>query len=134
MKTYATASIPKYLLYTFSLVRLEEVCKENLVVLKALRYSENQVVCKLYGAQEDIRAAIKNLYQEINEDCKEHAELIKKVQKRIPNELSEYAEAFNDDESYQKNFEDFAGKYMRHCTINNLEPHPEVSEVSDTAH
>ena len=55
MKIYATASIPKYLLYTFSLIKLEEICQENLVTLKAIRYAENQIVCKLYGFKEDIK-------------------------------------------------------------------------------
>jgi gas vesicle protein len=128
MKTYATASIPKYLLYTFSLIRLEEICQENFVNLKAIRYSENQVVCKLYGSKEDIKEAIKGLYSEINEECKNNADLIKKTQKKIPEELKQYVEELNNHENYKKNFEKLADRYIRHCTLNDINPHPEVSE------
>lgn len=128
MKIYATASIPKYLLYTFSLIKLEEICQENLVTLKAIRYAENQIVCKLYGFKEDIKEAIKSLYTQINEDCKEKATHLKRSQKRIPDELQEYVEALNDDENYRRNFEEFADKYMKHCVLNDINPHPEVSE------
>ncbi len=128
MKTYATASIPKYLLYTFSLIRLEEICLENLVALKALRYNENQVVCKLYGLKEDIREAIKSLYNEINEDCKDKADLIKKAKKQIPEELQEYRELFADDENYKKSFEKHADQYIKDCALNDIDPHPEVFE------
>jgi DNA-directed RNA polymerase delta subunit len=128
MKTYATASIPKYLLYSFSVIRLEEICLENLVSLKAIRYGENQIICKLYGFKEDIKETIKNLYTEINEDCKNKADIIKKAQKRIPNELKEYVDALNDDENYKKNFEKHADRYIRHCNLNDINPHPEVSE------
>jgi hypothetical protein len=128
MKIYATASIPKYLLYTFSLIKLEEICQENLVTLKAIRYAENQIVCKLYGFKEDIKEALKILYTQINEDCKEKATHLKRSQKRIPDELQEYVEALNDDENYRRNFEEFADKYMKHCVLNDINPHPEVSE------
>lgn len=128
MKTYATASIPKYLLYTFSLIRLEEICQENLVALKAIRYTENQVICKLHGFKEDIKEAIKNLYTEINDDCKDKADLIRKTQKKIPEELKEYVEALNDEENYKKNYEKLADRYMRHCNLHDINPHPEVSE------
>ena len=128
MKTYATASIPKYLLYTFSLIRLEEICLENLVSLKAIRYSESQVICKLYGFKEDIKEAIKALYKEINEECKNNADLIKKTQKKIPEELKEYVDHLKDDSHYKESFEKIADRYIRHCNINSVEPHPEVSE------
>lgn len=128
MKIYATASIPKYLLYTFSLVRLEEICQENLVTLKAVRYSDSQIVCKLYGFKEDIKESLKNLYTQINEECKEKAINLKRSQKRIPDELQEYVEALNDDENYRRNFDKFADKYMKHCVLNDINPHPEVSE------
>ena len=128
MKNYATASIPKYLLYTFSLIRLEEICLENQVALKAIRYAENQVICKLYGSQEDIKAAIKNLYSEINEDCKKHSHTIKKASKIIPSDLREYEITLSDDEKYQKNFARQADKYMKHCALNDINPHPEVFE------
>lgn len=128
MKIYATASIPKYLLYTFSLIKLEEICQENLVTLKAIRYAENQIACKLYGFKEDIKEAIKSLYTQINEDCKEKATNLKRSQKRIPDELQEYVEVLNDDENYRRNFEEFADKYMKHCVLNDINPHPEVSE------
>lgn len=128
MKTFATASIPKYLLYTFSVIRLEEICQENLVSLKAIRYTEDQIVCKLHGLKENIKEAIKNLYTEINEECKTNADLIKKTQKRIPEELKEYVKALDNDDSYKKNYDEFASRYIRHCTLNDIEPHPEVSE------
>jgi hypothetical protein len=128
MKTYATASIPKYLLYSFSLIKLEEICQENLVVLKAIRYTENQVICKLYGFKDDIKDAIKSLYTEINEDCKDKAGLIKKTQRRIPEQLKEYIEVLDNDENYKKNFRKFADSYIKHCNLHDISPHPEVSE------
>ena len=128
MKTFATASIPKYLLYTFSVIRLEEICQENLVALKAIRYTENQIVCKLHGRKEDIKEAIKNLYSEINEDCKNKAAMIKKAQKKIPEELKEYVDALENEADYQENYSKLVDRYIRHCTLNNIKPHPELNE------
>lgn len=128
MKIYATASIPKYLLYSFSLVRLEEICLENLVCLKAIRYSQNQIICKLYGNKDDIKEAIKALYQEINEECKNQIDLIKQSKKVIPEAIQQYSELLNNDAIYKEEFDKQAQNYIRNCQINDITPHPEVSE------
>ena len=58
----------------------------------------------------------------------EKASLIKKSQKKTPDELKEYVEALDNEASYQKNYDKHLDRYMRHCILNDIEPHPEVSE------
>ncbi|MDA0772643.1 MAG: hypothetical protein O3C63_06835 [Cyanobacteria bacterium] len=124
METYASATLPKYLLNKFSLIDLDRCFEYFAVDLKAVKMGEESITLKLYGDKDNIKKAIKGLYSLINSDYKKQAQIDTEPLKRVPNKIKNSLN--ENEETYRANYEKLADQYIQDCFTNNIQPHPEV--------
>lgn len=113
--THATATLPKYLLYSFTIADLDDCFAKYEVSLKSVKFGDDFVSLKIYGDKFDIRDSVKKLYNLINNYYKIH--------------LEDRTAAQNIPENFNKNlnnYEELAEAYRSFCKTHNIEPHPEV--------
>lgn len=113
--THATATLPKYLLYGFSLSELEDCFMKFEVSLKSIKYGDEFISLKVYGDKADIRNSVKKLYNLINNYYRAHLE-DRVIAQNIPEILT----------SSLANYEKLAGEYINYCEANDITPHPEM--------
>ena len=125
-KLYATATIPRYMIYNFSVADLLRCFSYFSVELKGVRFTDESISLKIHGTQINIRLAVKALYALINKEFKKLAEIETQAAKEIPESLQCYMKNIEDNGQYQKHYDEFTDKYIKHCALNDIQPHPEV--------
>ena len=125
-KLYATATIPRYMIYNFSVADLLRCFAYFSVELKGIRFTDEAISLKIHGTQINIRLAVKALYTLINHEFKKLTEIETEVASEIPECLQNYLKNIEDDGQYKKHYDEFADKYIKHCALNDIQPHPEV--------
>jgi hypothetical protein len=125
-KVYATATIPQYMIYNFSVAELVRCFSYFSVELRGIRFTNEAIALKIHGTHVDIRLAVKALYTLINQQFKKLAQIETTVAKEIPEELKNYCKDLEDNGQYKKQYDEFTDQYLKHCVQNNIQPHPEV--------
>ncbi len=126
-KLYATATIPRYMIYNFSIADLLECFAYFSVELKGVRFTDEAISLKIHGTQVNIRLAVKALYALINREFKK-LEIETEVASEIPESLQGYMMNIENDGQYKKHYDEFTDKYIKHCALNDIQPHPEVMD------
>ncbi len=124
-KLYATATIPRYMIYNLSVADLLRCFASFSVELKGIRFTDESISLKIHGTQVNIRLAVKSLYTLINQELKK-LEIETEAATEIPESLQCYMKNIEDDSQYKKQYDEFTDKYIKHCALNNIQPHPEV--------
>lgn len=130
MIIHATAAIAQDIVENYSLKEIRTFFADYQVRLRKLKYQEDIILAGVSGTKDDIKRALKILYTGIDpKHNQELAEAIEtKASKEIPESLQVHQERLQNAESYKSTFENQADKYLKHCALNDLLPHPEVME------
>ena len=125
-KVYATATIPQYMIYNFSVAELVRCFSCFSVELRGIKFTNEAIALKIHGTHVDIRLAVKALYTLINQQFKKLAQIETEVAREIPESLRNYFKNIEDNGQYKKQYDEFTDKYIKHCALNDIQPHPEV--------
>lgn len=127
-RVHATATIPQYMIYNFSIAEIIRCFSYFSVELKGVKFTDEAIALKIHGTQIDIRLAVKSLYTLINKQFKRLAQIETEAASEIPDQLKNYFKNIEDNGQYKKQYDELADKYIKHCALNDMQPHPEVIE------
>jgi tRNA threonylcarbamoyladenosine modification (KEOPS) complex Cgi121 subunit len=128
MRVFATATIAKEMLNTLSVSEIEICFQEYAVELRGVKIGDELVILKIYGKRKDIELASKSLYKLITEKNFDQTDRQVFDRQKTFEDLKNYLKLIENEKKYQNHYEKNADEYIKHCALNDINPHPEVIE------